>query len=47
VIVIADRGIPYRVVVRTMDSLRGTPTRTCTGDDGCLFDQVILGTGVK
>jgi biopolymer transport protein ExbD len=47
VILSADRLIPYKVVVRTMDNLRGTPTKKCTGDDGCMFDQVILSAGVQ
>ena len=39
--------IPYKVVVKTMDTLRGKPTAKCTGKDGCLFDQVILSAGVQ
>jgi biopolymer transport protein ExbD len=47
VILTADRLIPYKVVVKTMDTLRGKPTTKCTGSDGCLFDQVILSAGVQ
>lgn len=43
----ADRMIPYKVVIKTMDTLRGKPSPKCTGDDGCLFDQVILSAGVQ
>ena len=46
-IITADRRMPYNVIVRTMDTLRGAATAKCTGDDGCLFDQVILSAGVK
>ncbi len=46
-ILTADRLIPYKVVVDTMDALRGRPTDKCTGEDGCLFDQVILSAGVQ
>lgn len=47
VILTADRYIPYNVVVQTMDALRGRATEQCTGQDGCLFDQVILSAGVQ
>lgn len=47
VILLADRTVPYQVVVRAMDTIRGTPTTRCTGKDGCLFDQVILSAGVQ
>ena len=47
VILTADRNIPYHVVVKTMDTLRGKATKACTGDDNCLFDQVILSAGVQ
>ncbi len=47
VILTADRHVPYKIVVNTMDTLRGTATEKCTGDDGCLFDQVILSAGVQ
>jgi biopolymer transport protein TolR len=47
VILSADRNIPYQVVVRTMDQVRGKSTQKCTGDDGCLFDQVVLSAGVQ
>jgi biopolymer transport protein TolR len=47
VILSGDRLIPYKVVVKTMDTLRGKPTKKCTGKDGCLFDQVILSAGVQ
>lgn len=47
VILTADRLIPYKVVVKAMDTLRGKPTSKCTGKDGCLFDQVILSAGVQ
>jgi len=46
VVLVADRQVPYAVLVRTMDALRGVSTRACTGEDGCLFDQVLFGTGV-
>jgi biopolymer transport protein ExbD len=46
VVLVADRQVPYAVLIRTMDALRGTSTRACTGEDGCLFDQVSFGTGV-
>ena len=47
VILTADRHIPYKVVVQTMDTLRGKPSDDCTGEDGCLFDQVVLSAGVQ
>lgn len=47
VILSADRSIPYQIVVKTMDKVRGKSTTKCTGDDGCLFDQVILSAGVQ
>ncbi len=47
VIVTADRLIPYKIVVNTMDLLRGKSTKKCTGSDGCFFDQVILSAGVQ
>lgn len=47
VILTADRLIPYKVVVKTMDTLRGNATSKCTGKDGCMFDQVILSAGVQ
>jgi len=43
---LADEGIPYRVVVRTMDALRGRASPRCSGSDGCLFDRVRLATGI-
>jgi biopolymer transport protein TolR len=46
-ILTADRLIPYKVVIETMDTLRGTSTGKCTGKDGCLFDQVVLSAGVQ
>ena len=47
VILNADRTVPYKVVVKTMDTLRGSATTKCTGKDGCMFDQVILSAGVQ
>lgn len=47
VILSADRSVPYQVVIRVMDTLRGKPTTKCTGQDGCLFDQVVLSAGVQ
>lgn len=47
VIMTADRRVPYKVVVTTMDTVRGVATGKCTGEDGCLFDQVILSAGVQ
>jgi len=47
VILSADRNIPYQVVVHSMDTIRGKRTAKCTGDDGCLFDQVVLSAGVQ
>lgn len=47
VVLSADRRVPYRVVIRTMDALRGSPTSKCSGDDGCLFDRTIFSAGVK
>jgi biopolymer transport protein ExbD len=47
VILSADRLVPYKVVVKTMDTLRGVATKKCTGKDGCNFDQVILSAGVQ
>ena len=47
VIMTADRHVPYKVVVGTMDTVRGKATSKCTGEDGCLFDQVILSAGVQ
>ncbi|MCK5799328.1 MAG: biopolymer transporter ExbD [Deltaproteobacteria bacterium] len=47
VIISADRNIPYQVVVRTMDHVRGKSTVKCTGDDGCLFDEIVLSAGVQ
>ena len=46
-ILTADRRVPYNVVVRTMDAIRGEATANCTGEDGCLFDQVVLSAGVQ
>ena len=43
----ADARVPYAVVVRTMDALRGRSTGRCTGQDGCLFDRVVFAAGVK
>jgi biopolymer transport protein TolR len=43
----ADRQIPYRTVIHTMDALRGKSTPRCTGSDGCLFDRVSFATGVQ
>lgn len=47
VVVYADRRVPYHVVVRAMDMLRGKSTAKCTGKDGCYFDQVVLSAGVQ
>lgn len=47
VILSGDRNIPYQVIVRTMDYVRGKATIKCSGDDGCLFDQVVLSAGVQ
>jgi len=47
VILTADRHVPYKVVVATMDALRGRATEKCTGEDGCMFDQIILSAGVQ
>lgn len=47
VILTADRHVPYKVVIQTMDTLRAKATTKCTGQDGCLFDQVILSAGVQ
>lgn len=38
----AAKDIPLQVVVRTLDAVRGEPTKKCTGADGCLFDQAVL-----
>jgi biopolymer transport protein TolR len=46
-ILTADQKIPYKVVIETMDALRGNSTDKCTGKDGCLFDQVVLSAGVQ
>ena len=35
------------IVSKAMDTLRGKATKACTGDDNCLFDQVILSAGVQ
>ena len=47
VIVTADRQVPVQVVVRALDTLRGTATVGCTGKDGCLFDRPVLSAGVQ
>jgi len=47
VILTADRRIPYKILVHTMDVIRGTATEQCTGTDGCMFDQVVLSAGVQ
>ena len=47
VILTADRRVPYHVVVRAMDALRGAPSVRCAGDDGCLFDHVIFSAGLQ
>ena len=47
VIVTADRHVPLQAVVKTLDALRGAPSLTCSGTDGCLFDRVILSAGVQ
>jgi len=44
---LADGQVPYRSVVRTMDALRGKSTARCTGSDGCRFDRVVFGAGVR
>lgn len=43
----ADARIPYQVVVRTMDALRGKPTAACAPGDGCLFDRISFAGGIK
>ena len=43
----ADRHIPYQVLVKTMDTVRGRPSGKCTGADGCLFDRVSFAGGVR
>jgi len=43
----ADGHVPYQVLVKTLDAVRGKPSRKCTGTDGCLFDQVSFAGGVK
>ncbi len=43
----ADGHVPYQVLVKTLDAVRGKPTRACTGSDGCLFDRVSFAGGVK
>ena len=43
----ADRSIPYQIVVNVMDTVRGKHTAKCTGDDNCLFDQIVLSAGVQ
>lgn len=43
----ADGHVPYQVMVRTMDTIRGEPSRGCDGTDGCLFDRVSFAGGVK
>lgn len=47
VILTADRHVPYKVVIDTMDTMRGKATTKCNGKDGCLFDQIILSAGVQ
>lgn len=47
VILTADRWIPYGVMVKTMDALRGRITARCTLPDGCLFDTIIFSAGVS
>jgi biopolymer transport protein ExbD len=46
-ILTGDRLVPYKVVVDTMDALRGRATSKCTGKDGCFFDQILLSAGVQ
>jgi biopolymer transport protein TolR len=43
----ADARVPYRIVVRTADVLRGRSTARCTGTDGCMFDRVVFAAGVR
>lgn len=42
----ADRRVPYRVVIRTLDTLRGKPSSECQENQGCLFDRVSFSAGV-
>jgi hypothetical protein len=47
VIISADRYVPLQVVVKTMDALRGEPSRGCKIEDRCLFDRITLSAGVE
>ena len=42
-----DSHVPYQVLVKTLDAVRGKSSRECTGADGCLFDRVSFAGGVK
>ena len=43
----ADSHVPYQVLVKTLDAVRGIASSKCTGADGCLFDRVSFAGGVK
>jgi biopolymer transport protein ExbD len=50
VTLLADAGVPYQVVVRTLDVLRGRaspPATSCRLARGCLLDRVTLGAGIQ
>ncbi len=43
----ADGHVPYQVLIKTLDAVRGKPSGACTGADGCLFDRVSFAGGVR
>lgn len=48
VTLVADAGVPYQVVVRTLDTLRGRAAHgRCLLSERCLFDRVALAAGIQ
>jgi biopolymer transport protein ExbD len=49
VTLVADARVPYQVVVRTLDTLRGRPADhgRCRLNARCLFDRVALAAGLQ
>ncbi len=48
VTLLADAGVPYQVVVHTLDTLRGRAAHGgCRLEAGCLFDRVALAAGIE
>jgi hypothetical protein len=41
----ADDEILYQTIIRTLDTVWGTQTHSCSGTNGCMFDQFTLIVG--